>query len=242
MTTQDDERRDRYEDRLLAELRALATANAAAGQSEPSAPRTGVRRRPRLALAGVAGGACAATAAFALISADEGSTAYAVEPHGDGAVTVEIKELQDAAGLERQLREHGIPVEVDYVPAGQGCREPRFTPTRRNLTLPMSLSQRDDGSVAFTVDKRHLAPGETLVISSSVPVTATDSANKPTAGKPARAHDAVSVAIAVAEGEVAPCDPVEVPSGPVETVPDPATPAGGTEPRAGGSRTSEGGD
>jgi hypothetical protein len=239
MTTEDDERRDRYEDRLLTELRALATANAAAGAPE-RAPR---RVRPRLALAGVAGGACAATAAFALMGGEEASTAYAVEPQGDGTVTVEIHELQDAAGLERQLREHGIAAKVDYLPAGQGCREPRFTPARRDLTQALSLllAQRADGSVAFTVDKRQLRPGETLVITSSLTgtndVTVVGGPGEP-AAPAARAHFAAAIAV----DEVAPCDPVPLPTGPVETAPDPAAPSGGTQQSAGGSGTSEGAD
>lgn len=106
-----------FEDRLLQELRQVV--------AERPAPAAGSRRRPRrtrVALAGI--GIAAAAVAVAMIT-DNGAvtpSAYAVESRADGAVTVSIRSLSDAAGLERRLRAAGVPAVVDYVPASQaGC-------------------------------------------------------------------------------------------------------------------------
>jgi hypothetical protein len=241
MTTQDDRPRDGYEDRLLSELRALAVANAAASEADSRRRPARARSRPRrrLALAGVAGGVCAASAVIALTDGGSGSTAYAVEPHGDGSVTVEISALEDAAGLERKLRAAGVPAEVDYLPDGKVCREPRFAHAPGG---PMAggLEQRGD-AVSFTIDTRNLRSGQTLVISSTTH-------SKAAAGQALPASvTALSIAMGVAEGPVAPCEPVEGPSGPVESVPDPgsskpAAPVGGAASGSGGRGTSESAD
>lgn len=108
-----------FEDRLLVELRALV--------AERPAPTVAHRPRPRRTRIGlaVAGGAAAATvAAVALVagSGDRPSNAYAVERLADGAVSVSINSLSDADGLERKLREAGVPAVVDYDPTGgPGC-------------------------------------------------------------------------------------------------------------------------
>jgi hypothetical protein len=185
-----------YEERLLAELRALVEQNAAAAPP----PRAVRRRRPRLVVAGVAGGACAATALIAFAGGDDGSTAYAVDHHDDGSVTVEIKALADATGLERELRAAGVPAEVDYLPIGQKCREGRFKPAAPGGRSTSSLTQRADGSVSFTISAGELQRGQTLVITSSG----------------GRSQGATAVATAVAQGDVGPCEPVKAPG-----LPDP---------------------
>src|ERR1700712_2338355 len=95
-----------FEDRLLEQLRQIVVEN----------PDPGVRlapqrapRRTRLALAGA--GAAAATAAVAIVatSSDVTPSAYAVQPRKDGSVSVKIRSLSDAAGLQRSLRAAGVP-------------------------------------------------------------------------------------------------------------------------------------
>jgi hypothetical protein len=207
MMIQDDKPRSGYRQRLLVELRALAEKNAA---EAPSPPR--VARRPKLALAGIAGGACVASAAaFALAGGDDGSTAYAVVPQDDGSVTVEIKRLSDADGLERKLRANGIPAEVDYLAPGLTCKEPRFERSKGGGPSSLAIAQREDASLSFTVGANDLRPGQTLVVMSS--------GSAP--------EGATSIAVAVAQGAVAPCEPVQAPP-----IPDgkavPAAPQAGT--------------
>jgi hypothetical protein len=207
---------ENYEERLLTELRALAERNAAEEPPRP-ARRRGIARRPKLALAGIAGGACVASAAIAFTGGDGGgATAYAVEPHDDGSVSVRIRRLEDAAGLERELRAAGVPAEVDFLPLTQTCREPRFepAPTRElkpgGLPIPMGVAEVTSGSsepelednlrrlLSFTVQADELRPGETLVITSR-------RGPHPRATRP---QTMTAVTIELAQGPVAPCDPV----------------------------------
>lgn len=107
-----------FEDRLLQQLRQIVAENpdpgvAGAAQRAP--------RRTRLALAG-AGVAAASAVAIVATSSDVTPSAYAVQPRADGSVSVRIRSLSDAAGLQRSLRDAGVPAVVDYTPAdAPGC-------------------------------------------------------------------------------------------------------------------------
>jgi hypothetical protein len=193
-----------YEERLLGELRALVDERAAGN----SAVRPGIHernggagrlgRRSWPALGGVAAAATAATGLIVFAGGDGAEAAYAVEPHADGSITVEIRELRDAQGLENKLRAAGVPAEVDYLPAGMACREPRFRQAGQGA-LSGGLGQRGDGSAFFTLERNNLRAGQTLVITTS------------TAPGAEGAQPAFSIGMAVAEGPVAPCDPVAAP-------------------------------
>lgn len=203
--TQDQKPRSGYQERLLSELRALAERNAA---EAPAAPAGRRRVPPRLALAGVAGGACVASAAIAFTGGSgEGSTAYAVEPRDDGTVIVEISRLEDADGLEQELRAAGVPAEVDFLPLDRVCREPRFTQAPRGegkvlggVDTPVTLGMVGDGSAPFRFPIRtgSLRPGETLVVMGRL-------GTHPRSDPP---QVMTTFAVAVAKGDVAPCDPV----------------------------------
>ena len=81
------------------------------------APQPHRRHRRRWA----AGLAAAAAAASAFVVVSPGgpavSPAYAVDQQADGDVVVTIHRLEDAAGLEAALAEHGIEAEVSFEPA-----------------------------------------------------------------------------------------------------------------------------
>jgi hypothetical protein len=174
----------RFEDRLLDQLQEIVAAR--------PAPAVATRRRPRrrrLALAGV--GVTAATAAVALVvtGSDVTPSAYAVQPRADGSVTVKIRGLEDAAGLERTLRAAGVPASVDYAPGGPaGCAA--APPPPSGATTQRSGGSRDDGpslsgpgpgtgervstkvragddGVTFTIDPGNLKPGEKIYITTS---------------------------------------------------------------------------
>jgi hypothetical protein len=133
-------------------------------------------------------------------------------------VTVEISRLEDAAGLERELRAAGVPAEVDYLPLEQTCREPRFEPAPERplallggLAIPMTVGAVSTGPtelerqlremLSFTLrtgEAGDLRPGETLVITSR-------QGRHPRADPP---QTMTSIALAIATGDVAPCDPV----------------------------------
>jgi hypothetical protein len=120
-----------FEQRLLRELRQVVAVNPKAAVSVPEAPaRSSVfGRRLRIGLAATAATATAIAVASAIsIGGGEGSTAWAVSPNPDGTVTVEIKSLSDAAGLQQKLDEAGIRSLVQYLPPGKTCAGGELTP------------------------------------------------------------------------------------------------------------------
>ncbi|MBN8866273.1 MAG: hypothetical protein J0H98_01845 [Solirubrobacterales bacterium] len=102
---------ENFESRLLSELRQVAAENPA-----PSAQAARPKRYGRFAAAGAGLAAVVAGVAIYAGSGDNTTSAYAVESEPDGMVTVEIKSLKDAGGLERSLNEAGVPAEVNYSP------------------------------------------------------------------------------------------------------------------------------
>jgi len=193
-----------FEDRLLAELRAtVAERGAAATALDPAHATPAWRRGPRLVLAG--GAVLAAAAAVLVVSAGGSDTpaAYAVEPQGDGEVSVEIRSLEDAQGLEEALRQEGIPASVNYLGTGMVCRQPRFhSVTAPVLTTPSGeaddarvtsgVARAADGAIVFSLSRNAVGPGQTLVLTAS----------------PAPGGEGEAVQMQVAEGEVVPCEPV----------------------------------
>jgi hypothetical protein len=116
---------ERFEDRLLRELRLVVEERpATAGSPEPKA------RRTRLAWGGVGVGVATATAVVAIVasSGDVTPSAYAVQPQANGAVTVSIHSLSDAAGLQSKLRAAGVPAVVSYTAGTMGCAAPGADP------------------------------------------------------------------------------------------------------------------
>jgi hypothetical protein len=172
---------DRFEDRLLEQLRHVVATRPAPAAQAPRRPR-----RTRFVVAGA--GVAAVTAAVMIVatSGDVTPSAFAVQRHGDGSVSVEIRSLRDAAGLERSLRAAGVPAVVDYAPAGQSScvgASPEGTQSDRT---PESGSRRGpsrsgpgpgattnsirigrDGGVTFTIDRGDIKRGEKLYITTS---------------------------------------------------------------------------
>ncbi|WP_330349858.1 hypothetical protein [Streptomyces sp. NBC_00582] len=107
--------RESFEDRLLAELtREIALREEAV--TVPGPRRLLTRRRVSLALAACA---VAAAVAIAVPGSAGGSRAYAVERHGDGSVTLTIKEagigVEDRQALTNVLSKDDIEV-VEWGP------------------------------------------------------------------------------------------------------------------------------
>jgi hypothetical protein len=101
--------------------------------------------------------------------------AFAVEQNPDGTVTVEIRSIEDAAGLERQLEDTGIPASVHYLPPGKLCNVRRYQVQEevevdvadRLSGRPMphvEVSQTEAGAFRFTIDPALLEPDESVVI------------------------------------------------------------------------------
>ena len=168
-----------FEDRLLTELRAVVAA-----RPEPAAapPR---RARNRLAVSAAA----AAAAAAAIVAATTGGTpsAYAVEQTPTGAVTVHIRSLSDAAGLQRALRAKGVPAVVSYAahsacapgpprPGGEAGKAAPGTTMRSGVRVKgksgadkgveTGVRVADDG-VTFTIDPQGLDSADKVYVTTS---------------------------------------------------------------------------
>jgi hypothetical protein len=181
-----------FEDRLLAELSRLV--------AECPSPEVGAlprphRRRP-LVFAGTAAAAAAAAAALFAFTSGGVAPAFAVDRQPNGDVSVTINQLSDAQGLQSQLRAAGINAEVDYTPAGKGCREPRGRPATPSSGTGVTGVRVSGHSTTFTVSRNMVGPGQTLVISTS-------GGSGPT-----------SVGMQVIKGPVSPCVLVDVPGAP----------------------------
>lgn len=228
-----------FEERLLEELKAVVAQRAA--EQEPAAETgsasPGRRSAPRLAFGAAA--VCAAAAAVLVFNSggDNASRAFAVEPQDGGGVTIKVFSAEDPTGLEGALAEAGIHSQVTWLPAGMTCSEPRFTPSSAKtagggsiggMTLggpgqAMTISvmsheqwqelwrKHSSGEISdedyygstgnISLDPEALRDDQTVVISGS---------RGPYDGDPEGGFEAT---LAIAEGPVGACDPVEVPAG-----------------------------
>jgi len=209
-------RRGNFEERLLEELRSLVVARTSSAPEQPRATRrawVASRPRRRLVVAGsIAAVLAVATGAGVPLFAGGASPAYAVSTNDDGTVTVVIKSLSDAAGLQANLRDAGIHAVVQYLPPGKACKQPWFTPAPPGNESPMmgGVEHLSDDSTRFTISD-NLPADETLVIMTQVgPEPNGSEAEGPT-----------SLAIALAKGPVKECEMVDAPAGVLPIGPPP---------------------
>jgi hypothetical protein len=221
------DRNESFEERLLTELRAVVEERAAmpagegvernrsneaerlhGGARDGATVRVGGahaglggrRLAPRLVFGGAAVAAVAAGVLAVSSGTGDTSSAFAVEPQGDGTVRVEISSLSDAAGLEKALEEAGVKADVNYLAAGMVCREPRFTPTAAAKEQQGETSgsiRKTDSGVVFTITRAGIGSDDTLLVTAS----------------PGPEGMGDMVGVAIAEGAVSPCDPVPAPEG-----------------------------
>jgi hypothetical protein len=185
-----------FEERLLNALKDQATIMS----DEKSLSRTPALRprRRTLSLVGAAAGVAAAATAAVTVFGGAGTPAYAVTKGADGTVNTKINELRDANGLKAALAKKGINAVVDFLPAGQTCKEPRGK--RGELTAKLGSSIDKDNKVAFSIEGGQIGPNLTLVLVVS---------GDPEPGSAKTAN------LQVIKGKVSPC----------ESVPEPAAPA-----------------
>ncbi|TCR23717.1 hypothetical protein [Streptomyces sp. BK205] len=114
--------RTTFEDRLLVELRGEVQRRAAV--PAPAARRRVLTGR-RLALA-VVGCGVAGAAVVLSPGTPAGSSAYALERHGDGSVTLTVKDqdidVEAQRALARRLQPNGIEVDVQILRPGYVCK------------------------------------------------------------------------------------------------------------------------
>ncbi len=140
---------DRFEDRLLKQLRGVVAEHPAPNRAAPKR-----RQRGRLVLAGVGGTAALGAAALATVAIFFGSggtttNAYAIESRPDGIVLVSIDSPRgpsspslntfnpgDAAGLQSGLEDAGVPAFVDLGPGNEAAciSTPEAEPSSEDAT------------------------------------------------------------------------------------------------------------
>jgi hypothetical protein len=194
-----------FEQRLLDELKRIVVERPSFA-SLPAAPadhlraRFGWRRKLMLAGAIAAASALAVTAGLPFVdgggvpTAVGPSAAYAVTANDNGTVTVEINALREAEGLERKLRQAGVPAVVRYLPPGNACSEGTFMLIRPGGPEAGAIQMSEDGSMRFEIDKSALQPGQKLFIYSvdRAPGRPSGSAREP----------ASTIAISIVDGKV----------------------------------------
>lgn len=193
--------------RLRAELKSVVAERGAenaqrtAAGTLPAEPAWR-RRGTRVGLAGVA--VIVVAAVVLVIGAGGGDTpaAFAVDAQPEGKISVEVLSLEDPAGLETALEEAGVSASVSYLESGMTCKEPRFQAAAGGHGLvsgpgaPISGPTGEKGPITFTIDRNEVGPEQTLVLTAS-----------PQPGVLLGVSE-----IKVAEGAVAPCDPVPAPA------------------------------
>jgi hypothetical protein len=228
-----------FEQRLLAELKAVvAERGAAAAATEAAAVRAATpawrRRGPRLAFGCGLVLAAVATALIVSAGGDNPSKAFAVEPQEGGGVTIEVYRLEDASGLEQALEGAGIQAQVTWLPAGMTCREPHYTPSIVHLpgggslggmtmggpgvggmTIGVGSTQRLRES--FGKLRRSEIPDDEIPNLNLDPKAFRPDQSVVLSGAPAPYGgdpEGGSVAtMGIAEGPVEPCEPVTTPNG-----------------------------
>jgi hypothetical protein len=187
-----------FEERLLSALKEeLSTRTAEDNMTTVTPVRRGSRRRIAGLSAAVAGVAAATTAAVLLTGVTSGP-AFAVTKGSDGAVSVRINEFRDPEGLEAQLAGAGVKAVVDYLPAGQTCKEPRGQRGSVTGQFSVSIGKEGDG-ISFKIEKGQVPAGETLVLAVS---QSKDGADQPPFG----------TALHVVKGAVADCEATAMPT------------------------------
>ncbi|WP_336208339.1 hypothetical protein [Nonomuraea sp. LPB2021202275-12-8] len=169
----------------------LASQGAVRGTSARRVPRRLTR------VGAVLSGVAAAVLVAVAVQGGTATPAFAVDQRPDGSVEVWISEFRDPADLEAELAEAGVKAEVDYLPAGQTCKEPRGKAAAAGGHMKSSVGG-ERGGISFSISKGQVTGGRTLVLAVSH-----DQANP---SKPP-----VGMSLTVVEGTVSACEPVAMP-------------------------------
>jgi len=150
-----------FKDELLSELRQVVAERPAPDRNPaPADTRSDDARlggiavralrvpRTRLVLSGAGVAAASATAIVIASSGGVPSNAYAVDSHGNGSVTVHVRELSDAAGLQQSLRAAGVPATVTYAPTTKlpTCAAPTGVQTQTHESKGKRVGPGKQGS------------------------------------------------------------------------------------------------
>jgi hypothetical protein len=145
---------DSFETALLSQLRERVDQQPVVG------PR---RSRSRLLIA-----AAATLAAAATVVAVQGlstTAAYSVQEGNSGTITVEVRRLEDAQGLEADLAKYGVAADITYLPRRQQCAPGRYAAVGRSLAgMQVSIGSQ---LLRVTLPSGTVRDGETFVMAVS---------------------------------------------------------------------------
>ncbi|MEU7862328.1 hypothetical protein [Nonomuraea sp. NPDC049141] len=174
-----------FEERLLSALK-----DDIAARKADMVVETPVRRRRVVGLAAAVAGVAAAT--VVAMNVYGGAPAFAVTKSADGSVEVRINEFRDSDELAAKLAAAGVAAVVDYLPAGQTCKQPRGEHGAGYGRVENGIKVGRDGTgIVFRIDKGQVVGDQTLVLAVSV-----DQADKPP----------IATSLEVVKGTVAPCE------------------------------------
>jgi hypothetical protein len=157
---------DTFEERLLAELKAVVAAQSAAAPPTSSSPYRS--RAPRRWYVPAVGAAAAAVAIALVATTARPTPAFAVSGTNGEEVTVTVTRLEGAEALERELRARGVPSDVTYLPTDKACERGRYAEVR---TPGLSLQVGAD-LFEVTIPPGAIGAENTFVLSAAVTPTA----------------------------------------------------------------------
>ncbi|GAB3452206.1 hypothetical protein GCM10027570_30140 [Streptomonospora sediminis] len=167
------DKKARFEDRLLSELKREVALNAAQEHhAARSQDRSALGRLVTMPRVGMALAGCAAVAAgFVLVPGGGASPAYAVEEKPDGTVRVELQELSldksEQQKLAADLRDHGVVVEIRNPETGTRCNP-----------------AQQEGGITFLRGTGQEVPPEDTANAEAMKVDKAELADNPEKGKP----------------------------------------------------------
>jgi hypothetical protein len=187
---------DGFEERLLAQLKEVVAER----EAMTAAPTRRPRRRLVISVAAATALAVVGVLVAVLLPGLAEQPAYAVIRDPDGSIRVYIRDYRDPKGLQRRLEAFGVKAAVDYIPFGTRCREPRgdFVPPDQ---MPLAMVSwgpfgEEDGYY-WKLHPEFIGPNQTFVYVVQI-------------GREADGGHDQRARIQLANGPVAPCDPVPV--------------------------------
>ena len=155
---------DAFEERLLADLRAVV-----GDQPASAAPTSSSRARSRSPRRWyvLAAGAAAAVAIALVATTARPTPAFAVSGTNGEEVTVTVTRLEGAEALQRELRARGVPADITYLPTDRACEPGRYEEVRTSgLTLGVGADLFE-----VTIPPGAIGAGNTFVLSAAVTPT-----------------------------------------------------------------------
>lgn len=164
----------------------LAAVNAAVPSAHMRTPlehivSTARSRRRRRGLAGLTGAGLAAGIGLTLALSPVGAggagntvtrpgniqlAAWTVQASPDGTVTLTIRQLLDAPGLQRTLAQHGVPAIVHFgVECSAAGKALPLSELKQVLGLPTRIGQRSQGPIVIRINPAMMPKGSKLDVS-----------------------------------------------------------------------------